>query len=158
MKNWILYVFTLGFAVYWASNLLLWFPWSYNTTLGITLMLTLAPVLWAYTTFLALKTYPRTNLNKGAFIIALIFLLLAVIMDYIFFGLIRKAMDQLYHPTTLYGYGFLMILPFILVLVIKKKILQLKKMTTNSDILKATLSGIACCGILALIIILGIKI
>lgn len=158
MKNWILYVFTLGFAVYWASNLLLWFPWSYSTTLGITLMLTLGPILWAYVTFLALKTYPKAELPNGALIIALIFLLLAVIMDYIFFGLIRNAMEELYHPTTFYGYGFLILWPFIMALIFKKKILGLKKVIANSDIIKAGIGGLICFGTLTLIIILGIEI
>jgi hypothetical protein len=156
MKKWILYTLTLGFATYWASNLLLWFPWSYSTTLGIVLMLTLAPILWAYTTFLALKTYPKTNLIKGALIISLTFLLLAVIMDYVFFGLIRNAMEQLYHPTTFYGYGFLIIWPFILAFVFKNRILRFKRVVANSDIIKAVISGITCFGILTLIIILGI--
>ena len=158
MKRWILYVGLLGFAVYWASNLLLWFPWSYSSTLGITLMLTLGPILWAYATFLALKTYPKTNLINGALIISLIFLLWAIIMDYIFFGLIRKAMEQLYHPTTFYGYGFLIILPFILILIFKNKILRLKRTVIKSDIIEAVVGGIACFGILTLIIILGIEI
>jgi len=121
-------------------------------------MLTISPILWAYTTFLALKTFPKTNLINGALIISLIFLPLAAIMDYIFFGLIRNAMEPLYHPTTFYGYGFLISLPFILVLIFKNKILQLKKMTTNLNIIKAAISGIACFGILTLIIILGIEI
>jgi hypothetical protein len=158
MKKWILYTLTLGFATYWASNLLLWFPWSYSTTLGIVLMLTLAPILWAYTTFLALKTYPKMNLIKGALIVSLIFLFLAVIMDYVFFGLIRNAMEQLYHPTTFYGYGFLIIWPFILALIFKNRILRLKGMVANSDIIKAVISGIICFGILTFIIILGIEI
>ena len=158
MNKWILYTFTLGLTAYWASNLLLWFPWSYSTTLGITLMLTLAPILWAYVTFLALKTYPKTELLKGSLIIALIFLLLAVIMDYIFFGLIRNAMEQLYHPTTFYGYGFLIIWPFILALVFKKKIFGLKKTTDNLDIIKAGIVGLICFGTLTLIIIFGIEI
>jgi len=158
MNKWLLYVFTIGFAVYWASNLILWFPWSYNTTLGITLMLTINPFLWAYATFLALKTFPKSNLIKGALIISLIFLLLALIMDYIFFGLIRNAMEQLYHPTTFYGYGFLISLPFILVLIFNNRISQLKKTTKNSDIVKAVISGLACFGILILIIVLEIEI
>ena len=45
MKKWVLYTLTLGFATYWASNLLLWFPWSYSITLGIVLMLTIAPTI-----------------------------------------------------------------------------------------------------------------
>jgi len=158
MWKWTLYTLTLGFAAYWASNLLLWFPWSYSTELGIILMLTLGPILWAFITFLSLKTYPNTDLGKGASIIVLIFLLLAVIMDYIFFGLIRNAMEQLYHPTTFYGYGFLLVWPFILVFIFKNKILRLKKTTSNLDIIKAAVSGLACFGILTLIIILGIEV
>ena len=158
MYKWILYITILGFAVYWASNLLLWFPWSYSTTLGMTLMLTMAPVLWAYVILLGLRSYPKMELLKGALIVAIIFLLLAVVMDYIFFGLIRNAMDELYHPTTLYGYGFLAAFPFILAILFKRKILGRKKMVTNSDILKAGISGLFCIGILTLIIILGIGI
>jgi len=121
-------------------------------------MLTINPFLWAYATFLALKTFPKSNLIKGALIISLIFLLLALIMDYIFFGLIRNAMEQLYHPTTFYGYGFLISLPFILVLIFNNRISQLKKTTKNSDIVKAVISGLACFGILILIIVLEIEI
>jgi len=158
MGKWTLYIVALGFAVYWASNLFLWFPWSYSTTLGITLMLTVAPILWAYVIFLALKTYPEPPLMKGALITALIFLLLAVLMDYIFFGIIRNAMEQLYHPTTFYGYGFLMVLPFILALIFKKKILNLRTTLTNVDIIKAGISGLLCFGALTLIIVLEIRI
>lgn len=148
----------LGISTYWASNLILWFPWSYNATLGITLMLTLGVALWAFSTFLALITYPKAQLIKGALIIALVFLLISVFMDYIFFGLIRNAMEELYHPTTFYGYGFLLVWPVILALIFKRKILEHKKTTTNSDIIKAALFGLFCFGALTLIIILGIEI
>lgn len=158
MNKWILYTAILGFAVYWASNLLLWFPWSYSTTLGMTLMLTLAPVLWAYVIVLALRSYPKMELLRGALIVAVIFLLLAVVMDYLFFGLIRNAMDELYHPTTLYGYGFLAAFPFILAFLLKRKILGRKKMATTRDILKAGISGLFCLVTLTLIIVLGIEI
>ncbi len=152
MNKWILYTSILGFAAYWASNLLLWFPWSYSTTLGITLMLTVAPVLWAYTIFLALKTFPENNLLKGAGIISILFIFLAVAMDYIFFGLIRNAMEQLYHPTTFYGYGFLLVLPFILVLIFKNKITRQKRTVTNSNLIKALVTGITFFAGLTLII------
>ncbi|WP_369995171.1 hypothetical protein [Winogradskyella sp.] len=158
MKKWVLYIFVLGFATYWASNLILWFPWSYSTTLGVTLMLTVAPLLWAYATLLALKTYPKNRLLKGALIIALIFLLLAAIMDYIFFGHIRNAMKELYHPTTFYGYGFLLFWPLILALIFKNKISKWKKNTANIDLIKAGISGMICFGVLTFIIILGIEI
>lgn len=158
MGKWITYIIILGFATYWASNLLLWFPWSYSATLGITLMLTLGVALWAYVTFLALKTYPGTALINGALLTALIFLSLSVLMDYIFFGLIRNAMEELYHPTTFYGYGFLLVWPLILAFIFKKKIVERKKNTTNSAIIKAGIGGLICFGTLTLIIILGIEI
>lgn len=157
MKKWILYLILLGFASYWASNLLLWFPWSYSTTLGITLMLTVAPLLWAYATFLGLRTYPREELMQGAWIIALVFLVLAVLMDYIFFGHIRNAMEELYHPTTFYGYGFLLFWPLILALVFKKRIVRYKRRTTRPDLLKAGVAGLICFGLLTLIILLNIE-
>lgn len=158
MNKWILYVFTLGFAAYWASNLLLWFPWSYSSTLGITLMLTASPVLWAFVIFLALRTYPRVSVLKGAFIIAAIFLVLAAVLDYIFFGIIRNAMEELYHPTTFYGYAFLVFWPVILFLIIKSKITRYKRSVANIDIVKAAMGGLICFATLTLIILLDARI
>ncbi|MEW2920184.1 hypothetical protein AB1A65_01865 [Muricauda sp. ANG21] len=158
MKKWILYIIALGFSSYWASNLLLWFPWSYNPTLGITLMLTVVPLLWAYATFLALKTYPNEGLLKGALQIASIFLVLAVILDYIFFGLIRNAMDDLYHPTTFYGYAFLVFWPLLLALIFRKNISQRKKDVTKTDFVRGGMFGLLCFGTVTLIILLRIEI
>jgi len=158
MKKWILYLTILGFATYWASNLMLWFPWSYSAALGITLMLTLGVALWAFVTFLALKTYPGTELLKGSLIIALMFLFISVVMDYIFFGLIRDAMEELYHATTFYGYGFLLTWPFVLALIFKKKILKEKRNTADADIIWAGVCGLICFGALTLIIVFKIEI
>jgi hypothetical protein len=157
MKKWILYIIVLGFSAYWASNLLLWFPWSYSSILGITLMLTLAPVLWAYVTFLGLQTYPKSNLLKAALSIAFIFLLMSVVMDYIFFGLIRNAMEDLYQPTTFYGYGFLIVWPILLALIFNKRLSQ-KRTLANPKIIKTAIYGLFFLVILTLIIILGIEI
>ncbi|MGI9530544.1 hypothetical protein [Lutimonas sp.] len=158
MKKWIFFTSVLGFSAYWASNLLLWFPWSYSPSLGITLMLTLTPVLWAYVTYLALVTYPKMKIMRGAVLIGLIFLILAAGMDYVFFGLIRNAMEDLYHPTTFYGYGFLVFWPFILALMFKHRIAAEKKETSNKVIFNAGISGLICFGILTLIILFGIEI
>ena len=154
MKKWFLFTITIGFATYWLSNLILWFPWSYSTTLGITLMMTLAPILWAYSTFLTLRTYPNSNLFKGTLIVSLSFLSLAVVLDYIFFGIIRNAMEELYHPTTFYGYGFLIFWPFVLALIFRNKNLSYKRIVKVSDFYKAILTGIISFGVLSLIIIL----
>lgn len=158
MIKWVLYVMSLGFAVYWASNLFLWFPWSHSAVLGMILMLTVAPILWGYVTLLCLKTYPGQDLIRGALRIAAILVSMAVIMDYIFFGLIRNAMQQLYHPTTFYAYGFLVSLPFMIGVLFKNKIKRNKRLLTNTDFVTAGISGLLCFGILVLIIVLGIEI
>ena len=154
MTKWTLYVLTSGFAVYWASNLLLWFPWSYGAVLGMTLMLTVAPVLWGYVVFLCLRTYPGRSPLGGAARVAAVLLVLAVVMDYVFFGLIRNALGQLYHPTTLYGYGFLACLPFLIGWMFRDGIGRGRRVVGNRDLLAAGVGGLVCCGALASIIAL----
>lgn len=141
-----------------ASNLFLWYPWSYDTTLGMVLMLTVAPVAWAYTIYLALITYPENQLIKGASIIAIIFVLTAIVLDFVFFGVIRNAMEELYHPTTLYGYGFLLMLPFILSVLMRRTISSNKKKVKKKAQLKAGIVGILCLSVIILIIILDLQI
>jgi hypothetical protein len=158
MIKWILYTIMLGWAAYWASNLLLWFSWSYSATLGITLMLTAAPVLWGYLIYLALKTYPQQRIMKGAFTIAVLLLTLSMVMDYIFFGLIRNAMEELYQPTTIYGYGFLLALPFVLALLWKERIRKKKGAATTSAIIRAGIGGLICFAAVVMIILLDITI
>lgn len=158
MGKWITYTVTLGFTAYWASNLILWFPWSYSTTLGMTLMLTVTPLLWGYVAFRSLKAYPKNQLLQGAMAVAVLFLLLAVVLDYVFFGHIRNAMEELYHPTTFYGYGFLLVWPFLLALLLKRKIKESRRRATIPDIIKAGIPGLICGGILTAIILLGIEI
>jgi len=158
MKNWIFYTATLGFTSYWASNLILWFPWSYSSTLGITLMLTVTPILWAYATYLSLCTYPKTTLLNGVISIAIIYLAIAVVFDYIFFVHIRNAMEELYQPTTFYGYGFLLFWPLMIAVFLKKRLKKRKKQINKSEILKVTLVGFSCLGLLILIIVLDISI
>lgn len=157
MIKWIFYTSVVGFAVYWVSNLLLWYPWSYSTYLGMTLMLTVSPLLWAYSVFLCLKAYPKNNLLSAATIIAVILLMLSVIMDYLFFGIIRKAIEELYHPTTFYGYGFVMVLPFLISIIFKKRISQSKRDLTNIAFVKPALVGVACLFTLTLIILLDLN-
>ena len=158
MIRWALYVVSVGFAVYWASNLLLWFPWSYSQVLGMTLMLTVAPVLWAYVVFLCLKTYPGQDLRKGALKIAAILLVLAVAMDFVFFGFVRNAMQELLHPTTFYAYGFLVCLPIILAWLLRHKIRQGATPIVSTDFIAAGISGLVCLGTLSSIIVFGIEI
>lgn len=121
-KQWTLFTLLTAFSIYWKVNLILWFPWSFSTTLGITLMLTVAPFIWAFGVYQCLKKFQGIKQYQGAIFTSLIYILVAVIADYIFFGIIRNAMKELYHPTTLYGYLFLISLPFILTLMFSNKL------------------------------------
>ncbi len=158
MKQWLIYCFLLVFAVYWVSNLFLWYPWSYSPTLGMILMLTISPIAWGYTVYLALITYPKGSLFQGAVHTAIIFLLTATLLDYIFFGIIRNALEELYHPTTLYGYGFLLVLPFLIAWILKNRILTRKREVTRKGQFKALSIGILCLLALFIIITLDLNI
>ena len=133
--KWLLYNLTVAFSLYWTGNLLLWFPWSINANLGIGLMLTIMPLLWGIGIYYCLIRYKGEKVLTGVIIISIIMLVSAVVSDYIFFGLIRGAMDDLYQPATFYGYGFLIIMPFLELLFFKKLIIKKRcPLTANSFI------------------------
>jgi len=95
---------------------------------------------------------------KGAWIIAIIFLLLGMGMDYVFFVLIRNVKEDLYQPTTFYGYAFLVAWPIILAYLFGGKIKSRKKTATKRGVIRAIVSGLICLTALTLIIILGLEI
>jgi len=156
--KWLLLNLTVSFSFYWIGNLILWFPWSINPNLGITLMLTVAPLLWGVGIYYCLIRYPGDKLIKGAIINSLILLINAVIEDYIFFGLIRKATHDLYQPTTFYGYAFLMTIPFIEIIIFKNLIIRQKRQIKANDFSLFGILGAVCLVILIVIIRLDIKI
>jgi hypothetical protein len=69
----------------------------------------------------------------------------------------RDAMEDLYHPTTFYGYEFVISLPFIAVLGFRKKIERNRKSIVKSDFVKAGTIGTVCLTLLILIIALRIE-
>jgi len=150
--KWVLLNLTISFSFYWIGNLVLWFPWSINPNLGITLMLTLAPLLWGVGIYNCLIRYPGEKLIKGAIINSFILLIHAVIEDYLFFGLIRKTMHDLYQPTTFYGYAFLMTIPFIEVLIFRKLLIKKKREIKIADFILFGTLGAIC--LLSLIVII----
>ena len=156
--KWLLLNLTVSFSFYWLGNLVLWFPWSINPNLGMTLMLTIAPLLWGVGIYFCLIRYPGDKLIKGAIINSFILLINAVIEDFIFFGLIRKAMQDLYHPTTFYGYAFLMTIPFIEIIIFKNLIIKQKRQIKAKDFYLIGILGLVCLVILLLIIKLDINI
>lgn len=150
--KWLIYNMTVSFSFYWAGNLILWFPWSINPTLGIALMLTIMPLLWGIGIYFCLIRYRGEKLITGVIINSIIILMNAVIEDYIFFGLIRGAMKDLYQPTTFYGYGFLISIPFIELLFFRKLIVRKKRQIETNDYILIGTFGAICLLILTAII------
>ena len=131
--KWLLYNLTVAFTLYWAGNLFLWFPWSINANIGIGLMFTIMPLFWGIGIYHCLIRYKGEKVLTGVIINSIIILVSAVVSDYIFFGLIRGAMDDLYQPATFYGYGFLIIMPFLELLFFKKIIIKKRRPLTAND-------------------------
>jgi hypothetical protein len=156
--SWLLFNLTVAFALYWAGNLLLWFPWSINANLGIGLMLTVMPLIWGTGIYYCLNRYKGEKLLTGGFINSILLLISAVVYDYIFFGLIRGAFDDLYRPSTFYGYGFLLILPFLVLLFFKKSITRKGRQLTNKDFISFGALGLISLLLLIAIIEFNIKI
>lgn len=142
MRKWLFYNLTVGFALYWTGNIILWYPWRINANLGITMMLTIMPLFWGWGIYLCLIRYKGKNILAGSALIALSMLISSVIMDYIFFGLIRRTMNDLYKPTTFYGYGFLAMLPFIELLLFRKPLLRKKRNILVRDFVPIGIIGL----------------
>jgi hypothetical protein len=156
--KWLLFNVTVAFTLYWTGNLLLWFPWSINANLGIALMLTIMPFLWGIGIYCCLNRYKGEKILTGAIINSIIMLVGAVVSDYIFFGLIRGAMDDLYQPATFYGYGFLIMMPFLELLFFKKLIIKKRCQLTANNFISFGAIGLLSLLILTAIIKFDIKI
>jgi len=156
--KWLLFNITVVFAIYWAGNLLLWFPWSIDANLGIGLMLTIMPLLWGFGIYHCLIRYKGEKVLTGVIINSIIMLVIAVVSDYIFFGLIRGAMDDLYQPTTIYGHVFLTIMPFLELLFFKKLIIKKRCPLTAKSFISFGAIGLLSLLILIAIIKFDIKI
>jgi hypothetical protein len=156
--KWLLFNITVVFAIYWVGNLLLWFPWSIDANLGIGLMLTIMPFLWGFGIYHCLIRYKGEKVLTGVIINSIIMLVIAVVSDYLFFGLIRGAMDDLYQPTTFYGYVFLTIMPFLELLFFKKLIIKKRCPLTAKSFISFGAIGLLSLLILIAIIKFDIKI
>ena len=143
-KKWILYSILIAFTAYWAANLILWIPWTISPAFGIIMMLTAGTILWAYVIYITLLKYQNDNIYKAALITGILFLIVSGLLDFIFFGLVRGAIKELYHPTTFYGYSFLIILPFILTYIFRKKFKKNKKEISKRSFIKTAIIGILC--------------
>ena len=156
-SKWMLYNVVVCFAVYWLSNLLLWYPWSVNELLGQVLMLTINPLLWGYASYSCLTRYPKQKKLPGVFINSLIFLAEAIASDLLFFIVIRHAADKLLHPTTFYAWGFVLFVPFPVYFLFRKRILNRKQSLTHSAFFKPLLIGLFSLAVIVLILLLHIR-
>ena len=156
--KWVFFNLTVAFTLYWAGNLFLWFPWSINANLGIGLMFTIMPLFWGIGIYYCLIRYKGEKVLTGVIINSIIILVIAVVSDYIFFGLIRGAMDDLYQPTTIYGYVFLTIMPFLELLFFKKLIFKKRCALTAKSFISFGAIGLLSLLILIAIIKFDIKI
>jgi hypothetical protein len=157
-RDWIIYNLLVAFAFYWLSNVILWYPWSYSTSLGMTIMLTLNPIIWGYAIYNILIRYKGKSKIIGALICASAMVFVAAIVDFIFFGIIRGALKELYHPTTFYGYGFVFFLPFLEMLIFKKRIRESSTILSRKDFTNMAVLGTLCVMIIAAIIVFDLNI
>lgn len=136
-----MYNILLAFSFYWLANLILWIPWTINPYLGMTIMLTIGPFLWGLAVYYCLIRYKGKNMWEGALLNAAIFTIVAVLMDYVFFVLIRDSIEDLYHPTTFYAYAFLIVLPFLEIWLFRKLLSKKKRIIKSKDFLSVAFLG-----------------
>jgi hypothetical protein len=156
-SRWIIYNVVVCFAVYWLSNLILWYPWSVNETSGQILMLTINPLLWGFASYSCIIRYPKQNLINGVLLNSLIFVIEAIASDLIFFVVIRNAADKLMHITTLYAWVFVMFLPLIIYLLFRKLIIRNKKQLAISNFWKPLYIAVISFAIITVILIFNFR-
>ena len=156
-SKWIFYNIVICFAVYWLSNLILWYPWSINEKLGQILMLTINPLLWGFASYSCIIRYPKSSAINGVLLNSIIFTIEAIASDLIFFIVIRNAKDKLIHITTLYAWCFVMSLPFIIYFLLRKSVIRNKKQLAISDFRKPLFIGLISFVVITVIIIFNIK-
>ena len=157
ISKWVLYNVVICFAVYWLSNLILWYPWSVNENLGQILMLTINPLLWGYSSYICIIKYPKENFINGVILNSVVFITEAIASDLIFFVVIRNAKDKLMHVTTLYAWGFVASLPFIIFILFRQLILRNKKQLENKNFFIPLIIGFISFIIITIIIVFNIK-
>lgn len=157
LSRWITYNLVVCFAVYWISNLILWYPWSINETLGQILMLTINPILWGYASYTCIIKYPKTNVLNGVLYNSMIFITEAIFSDLIFFGIIRRSMEKLMQITTLYAWCFVMCLPFIIYFLLPKSIKKNKRELESSSFRKPLIVGIVSFILITSVILFNVK-
>lgn len=113
-----LWFIVVGIALYWVGNVVAVFPWLISRTLGIIAMM-VSTLLWAYMAFYCLRHIPKREWNGYTLLMACIFLVTAVVQDYLLYAVYRGIADELYVPSTFLAYSMTFILPFIVRLIMR---------------------------------------
>ena len=120
-------------------------------------MLAINPLLWGFASYHCIVRYPKQSVITGVLLNSIIFLIEAIVSDLIFFVAIRNAADKIMHITTLYAWGFVMSVPFIIYLLFRKSIIRNKKHLVNSDFWKPLFIGLISFSIISIILIFNIR-
>ncbi len=113
-----LWLVVVGAALYWVGNVIVIYPWIINRTLGIIAMM-ISTLLWAYMAFYCLRHIPKPEWTKYTLLMASLFLVTAVVQDYLLYVVVRGIADELYVPSTFIAYSMTFILPFIVRLIMR---------------------------------------
>ena len=157
ISQWVLYNLVVCFAVYWLSNVILWYPWSINEQLGQCIMLTVNPILWGYASYVCIKKYPKAHLFKGVVFNSIIFIVVAIVSDMVLFAGIQNAMDKLMHVTTLYGWAFVVTVPFTIYLLFKNKMKAKTKVLVKDDFKIPLIIGLFSFMVISIILLFNIR-
>lgn len=115
LRKRLLFILLIGLAPYWLMNATVWIPWVFlSKTVGITIMVTSAPIFWGYASYYCYKHIEKQYWKLEQWLISIIFLIASVLSDLFFFYIWRNlSFDELYHPSTFASYGLIVIMPFI---------------------------------------------
>lgn len=151
-RLWYIYCLLMTFLLYWLSNLILWYPWSRSVVWGMTLMLTLNPVIWGVGEYACLVRFPGQREWTGTLAVAVIMVGMSIISDYLFFDLFLGSKD-VWHPTTFYGYGFVGIFPFLIRILFRRRLQARRKTVKKRELGELSLVNILLLSVFFLFVI-----
>jgi hypothetical protein len=140
-------------ALFWVSTLILWYPWSINEALGITLLLTLVPALWAFAIAALLLRWPGARPWAGAACTAAVMLAVSAATAWVFFGVVRDAGRELLQPAAYAGCAWVAVLPFLVVGFGRRWIERRRTPVTTGDIVTAFSVALGALAVIAVIVV-----
>lgn len=117
-------------AVYWLSNSILWIPWKYAAWLGAVCMIIYVPIAWGGISKLCLDKFPAAQKKHAKYYLGLLFSVVAIISDVLFYVCYRGVPEQLFKPATFGAYVLCFAAPVIVGLIQTKRGTQTEKKIT----------------------------